>query len=284
MNPQEHHNATASIGEIISAANQLSGDQIERIVSYQKSQGVRFGEAAVALGLAKREDVLWALSQQFDYPYANGSIGPELQCALQPFSQQAEAIRSLRSQLIGGALTLGASKRPLAILSPCQGDGKTYIAANLAISLSQMGAKVALVDADMRTPRQHQVFQMTDVRTGLSSVLASRGEITMVRPIDSLPTLYLMPVGITPPNPLELIQRPAFGELLSALLVKFDHVIVDTPAADHGSDARSIAQACQNVLLVGRKDHTRTKQMNRFIDSIKGTVGHIAGMVMNEHA
>jgi protein-tyrosine kinase len=275
--------STLSIGEIIRSANQLSSDQVERILDYQKQNNLKFGEAAVALGFVQRADVLWALSQQFEYPYANSTIGPELQAALQPFSPQAEAIRSLRSQLLGSALGTPKSTAPLAIVSPCAGDGKSYICANLAVSLAQMGSKVVIVDADMRTPRQHKIFNAAENATGLSSVLANRGSISLSRPIESIPNLYLLPVGITPPNPLELIQRQSFIELLNALVDKFDHVLVDTPAAQHGADARAIAQICRHVLLVGRRNHTSSRAMDKFAKDIKDSVHHVS-MVMNDHA
>jgi len=279
--------SSQSIGEIISEAHQLSSDQVEKILAYQKQHNVKFGEAAVALGLVQRDDVLWALSQQFDYPYANSAtsaISAELQAAAQPFSAQAEAIRSLRSQLLTTAFGPAQAKRPLAVISPCVGDGKSYLCANLAVSLAQMGSKVVLVDADMRAPRQNLIFNTPSTATGLSSVLASRGAVTLTHPIEAIPSLYLLPVGVTPPNPLELIQRPTFRELLTALSEKFDHVLVDTPAGEHGADAKAIAQICQNALLVGRKNHSRSRAMDKFVKDIKDSVEHIAGLVMNEHA
>jgi protein-tyrosine kinase len=83
-----------SIGEIIGRANNLSPEQIEQIVQYQRDHSVRFGEAAVALGLANTDEVMWALAQQFHYPYSNdseSSFNSELVVAKSPFSQQAES-------------------------------------------------------------------------------------------------------------------------------------------------------------------------------------------------
>lgn len=92
-----------SIGHIIAEANQLKPDDVERILAHQRATGLRFGEAAVALGLVRDEDVVWALSQQFHFPYAAGSearSSEELVLAHKPFSAQAEAFRVLRSQLM----------------------------------------------------------------------------------------------------------------------------------------------------------------------------------------
>ncbi len=92
-----------SIGEIIKQANNLAPDQIESILKYQRDNGVRFGEAAVALGMASSDDVLWALAQQFHYPYpqdATQGFHPDLVVANKPFTDQAEAFRTMRSHLI----------------------------------------------------------------------------------------------------------------------------------------------------------------------------------------
>ena len=142
-----------SIGTIISETRNLSPDQIEQILTYQRDKGVRFGEAAVALGLANIDDVVYALSQQFHYPYASEEqrkLSPELVSLNQPFSHQAEAIRAIRSQLMMRVFIEGETpRRALAIVSPDAGDGKTFLAANLAVALAQLGGRTLLVDADL---------------------------------------------------------------------------------------------------------------------------------------
>src|SRR5690606_31496730 len=111
-------------------------------------------------------------------------------------------------------------RRALAIVSPNSGDGKTFFSANLAIALSQLGGRTLLVDADMRGPRQHEVFGVEGT-AGLSGLLSGRAEANVIIQAPDLPSLFLLPVGITPPNPLELVERPAFGLLLRELLNKF---------------------------------------------------------------
>jgi protein-tyrosine kinase len=276
-------NNTQSIGDLIRVANQLSSDQVEKILAYQKQHGTRFGESAIALGLAKHEDVVWALSRQFDYPYINENLSPELHSALQPFGRQAEAIRNLRSQLVSASQGAPTTKKPLAVVSPCVGDGKSYICANLAVSLAQLGCRVALVDADMRTPRQHKIFDVNASTSGLSDVLASRCDVNLTVPLAGIPNLFLLPVGTLPPNPSELIQRPAFSDLLGLMLSRFDYVILDTPAAEYGADARVIAQICQSALVVGRPNHTRTRLMDNFVRELQScSAVELLGMVMNE--
>ena len=152
-----------SIGQIISEANNLSPEQIEQILVYQRESGVRFGEAAVALGLANTDDVLWALAQQFHYPYASdgkNSLNPELVVGATPFSEQAEAFRTIRSHLIMSVYSQEGPRPAIAVVSPDSGDGKTFFAANLAVAFSQLPGRTLLIDADMRTPRIHELFNL----------------------------------------------------------------------------------------------------------------------------
>lgn len=274
-----------SIGDIIAEANKLTPEQVERILAHQKTHGLRFGEAAVSLGLAKGEDVLWALSQQFHYPYAAGG-GPapsdELVLAAKPFSDQAEAFRVLRSQINMKLYGADAPRRALAVISANNGDGKTFFAANLAIAFSQLGGRTLLVDADMRSPRQHEVFGL-DNSSGLSGILSGRSETNVIRPVRDLPSLFVMPVGTLPPNPTELVERPAFALLMRELVAKFDHVIVDTPAAVHGADYAVIAARCGAALALARKGETRVAALQELIGALGNTPTELAGVVMNEH-
>lgn len=277
--------AEKSIGDIIRDANNLSPEQVEEVLAYQREHGVKFGEAAVALGLVKREDVLWALSQQFHYPYspstAEQKISEELVAASHPFSESAEAFRDLRSQLISSVFAAEGKKKAAAIISAATGDGKSYLAANLAVAFSQLGGRTLLVDADMRSPRLHELFNIKS-KVGLSGILSGRSASNVIRPVPDLPSLFLLPVGVTPPNPLELVQRPAFGLFMKELLNKFDYVIVDTPAASAGSDARVIAAACGAAVVVARRDTSRTDDMKKLIASVKKSSVTIVGVAVNE--
>ena len=116
-----------SIGDLLRESRKLSDAQVEQILLYQREHGIRFGEAAVALNLVSNDDVVWALAQQFHYPYVPGerTSNPELIVAANPFSDEAEAFRELRSQLMMGAMTGEEPRRALAVLSPNIGDGKT---------------------------------------------------------------------------------------------------------------------------------------------------------------
>ncbi len=274
-----------SIGSIIAETRNLSADQVERILAHQKERGLRFGEAAVALGFASNDDVMHALSQQFHYPYAADSqrkANPELVSLNQPFGVQAESFRAIRSQIMMRLYNEGQERRALAIVSPDAGDGKSFFAANLAVTLAQLGGRTLLIDADMRGPRQHEVFGIGNAG-GLSGVLSGRAETQVIQQIDGVPSLFVLPVGITPPNPLELVERPAFGLLIRELLGKFAHVIVDTPAAAYGSDSEVIAARCGAALVVARQHKSRVASLQELVMNLSESPARLAGVIFNEY-
>ena len=274
-----------SIGDIIRQTKNLTAEQVEQVLAYQREHGLRFGEAAIAMGLASDDDVLFALSQQFHYPYAPEDrrlLNPELVTAAKPFSIQSEAFRAIRSQVTMRVFNGEEPRRALAVVSPNSGDGKTFFCANLAVVLSQLGGRTLLVDADMRGPRQHEVFGIPGT-AGLSGLLSGRAEANVIVQVPDLPSLFLLPVGITPPNPLELIERPAFGLLLRELLTKFDHVIIDSPAAEFGSDAAVIASKAGAALVIARRGKSRMGALEDLVAGLGETPTKIAGVIMNEY-
>lgn len=277
--PKDRH-----IGDLIRDARNLSAAEVEKVLACQRQHGVRFGEAAVTLGLASPEDVLNALAQQFHYPLATAErrvASPELVTLSQPFSVQAEAVRAVRSQLTMRWNKPEAPRKALAVISPSTGDGKTYFAANLAVSLAQLGGRTLLVDADLRGPRQHEVFKVGNA-AGLSSLLSGRAETQVIQPVDGVPGLFVLPCGPIPPNPLELIERPAFGLLVRELTSKFDHVIIDTAAASLGADACVVAARCGASLVLTRKDENRVIQVQELVAALTGSPVDLVGAVVNE--
>jgi chain length determinant protein tyrosine kinase EpsG len=280
--PEEHER---SIGAIISDTRNLSAEQVERILKLQREKGMRFGEAAIALGFANADDVLFALAQQFHYPYAtqeSRKLSPELVALNEPFSPQAEAFRGFRSQMMQRVYGDPQGRPALAVVSPDIGDGKTYFAANLAVTLAQLGGRTLLVDADLRSPRQHDVFRVANA-VGLSGILSGRTESQVVQQVPGVPSLFVLPVGITPPNPVELVERPAFGLLMRELTGKFDHVIVDTPAASHGADGQVIAARCGAAVVLARKNVSRHTAVQELALAVAESTARVAGVVVNDH-
>jgi protein-tyrosine kinase len=276
-----------TIGEIISQANSLTAEQIEKVLAYQREHGVRFGEAAVALGLASSDDVLWALAQQFHYPYSQDSakgLHPDLVVANQPFSEQAEGFRTIRSHLIMKLFSdPDQPKQAISVISPDTGDGKSYFAANVAAAFSQLSGKTLLIDADMRNPRQHEIFGLSDKGAGLSTILSGRAASNVIHHVRELPSLYVLPVGVVPPNPLELVERPAFGLLIRELLAKFDRIIVDTPAASLGADYAVIAAKCGAAVMMARRDKSNLHVMQNLSSTARIGQVNMVGVILNDH-
>lgn len=277
--------ANKPIGQIIAEHRHLDAEQIERVLAHQREHDVRFGEAAVALGLVSADDVLFALAQQFNYPYApedRRKLSPELVALNEPFSRQAEAFRAVRSQVMMRVWgETEKTRRALAVISPESGDGKTFFAANLAVVLAQLGGRTLLIDGDMRGPRQHEVFGLPG-QAGLSGILSGRPEKHVLQRVPGVPSLYVLPVGVTPPNPLELIERPAFAQLLRELCGRFDHVIVDTPAHQYGADGPVIASRCGAALIVARKHSSRIHKLQHLVAVFGGGATQMAGVIVNE--
>lgn len=273
------------IGELLRIANNLTDQQIDEILRYQQSNGLRFGEAAVALDLATHDEVLWAVSQQYHYPYSPypQGVSPELVVAANPFSPESELFRELRSTLMLGVMASNQTRRAVAFVSPAVGDGKTFITANLAVAFSQLGARTLVIDANLRAPRMHRIFGASPKGGGLSGILSGRSRGNVITPADDLPSLYFLPAGSRPPNPLELLQRPAFSLLMRDVLSKFDYVFVDTPAGSQGADARVIANACGAAVAVARQGSSRLESMQGLVNSLtKARIG-LAGVVLNKH-
>jgi protein-tyrosine kinase len=275
-----------SIGDIIRKANNLSPEQIESILQYPREHSVRFGEAAVALGLANADDVMWALAQQFHYPYSSEqdrSYSKELVVANSPFSAQAEAFRTTRSHVIMKMYSGDAPRKALAALSAESGDGKSYFISNLAVAFSQLSGRTLLIDANMRNPRQHEIFNLPSGTAGLTSILTGRAVSNVIQSVKSLPSLFILPVGTVPPNPLELVERPAFGLLIRELLTKFDHVLVDTPSASQGMDGAVIAAKCGAAVLLARQDVTRIDSLQSLVGALRISDTRIVGSILNNY-
>lgn len=274
-----------SIGDLIRDARNLSAEEVERVLQHQREKGLRFGEAAVALGLASPEDVLSALAQQFHYPLGNEArrlASPELVTLNAAFAPMAEAVRAVRSQLnMRWNRPDAGTRRALAVVSACRGDGRTFFTANLAVALAQLGGRTLLVDACLRHPRQHEVFDIENTR-GLSSVLSGRMESEPLRAVAGVPGLFVLPAGAVPPNPLELLERPAFGLLMRELSNQFDHVLVDTSAATEGADALMTAARCGGALLLGRRNVGRLDALMDLVHSLPGAQVELFGAVYNE--
>ena len=276
-------NASRSIGALLMDAGRITPEGAERILKLQKEKNLRFGEAAIQLGLLSEDDIQHALSQQFEYPYlmsGDTSISPEVVAAFKPFSAVVERLRALRSQLMLRCLEPETGGRSLAIVSPENGDGRSHIAANLAVVFSQLGERTLLIDADLRRPRQHELFCLGN-KSGLSAVLAGRAEPeTVICRIPNLLGLSVLPAGAIPPNPQELLNRPAFSRLLQYGRQHYDVVLIDTPAG-HTSDAQTIAMRAGSALVLARQNQSSLASITALSRSLQQSGTTVVGSVLN---
>lgn len=177
-------------------------------------------------------------------------------------SPVAEGFRSaLISILFTGDQSPKAKPRTLVLTSPNPGEGKSTIASNLAISIAEIGRKVLLIDADMRRPRQHEVFSV-DNKTGLSSLLKNRtplnGDFTLGGAIreTSVPNLWILPSGPGTTSATNLLYSSHMADLVQHLERNFDAILIDTPPMLQIPDARVVARLADSVIMVVRSAQT----------------------------
>lgn len=275
--------AGRGIGQILVESGRLSADDAERILEFQRDSRARFGEAGRALGLITEDDLRFALSVQFDYPYLgrDSGLSRELVAAYQPSSHQVEELRALRSQLMLRWFSTSPDHKGLAVVSADRGEGRTYLAANLAIVFSQLGERTLLIDADLRTPRQHQLFDLGK-QAGLSDLLAGRAGLEAIVPIPALRDLAVLPAGALPPNPQELLGRPQYLRLLQSLDEDYDVIIMDTPAASHCADAHTVAVRAGAALLVARQGVSSLPKLAQLTHGLREFGVGVVGSVLNE--
>lgn len=272
------------IGAILVSAGKLTVAQVEQVLRSQKDVGLLFGDAAIRLGFVRPQDVEQALARQFEYPYlipGQNKISRDVVAAYNPFSPEVDLLRAARSQLLTRWFGDQVERKALAVISHARGDGRSYVAANLAVVFSQLGQRTLLIDADMRNPRQHLLFGIGN-GVGLSSVLSGRAGAEAISRIPDLIDLSVLTAGPTPPNPGDLVARAHFSTHIEQAIKSYDAVIVDTPAASLGNDAHSIGHRARAALLVVRKDRTRFDVVQRMTTHFASAGVHVLGALLNE--
>jgi chain length determinant protein tyrosine kinase EpsG len=272
--------ADSNIGKLLQDAGKLKPQDMERVLKLRQEQNLRFGEAALKLGLVTEADIQQALSHQFEYPYipaSEASLSPELTAATDPYSKEAEALRSVRSELLMRWFHDG--RKTLAIGSTRADEGASYLAANLAVLFAQMGRKVLLVDANMRAPRQQGIFNL-DNSMGLSDILAERVPSVQVHTIKPFQTLTVLPAGSPPPNPAELLARPTFGALLSGLETSYDIILLDTAPSQLSSDFQLVAARAGGMVIAARRNVSRLATLAELKEKITFSGAQVVGAVV----
>ena len=277
----------ASIGDILVASGRLRPEDADRIAAQQRKNAIPFGDAAIALKLLGKEDVDFALAKQFNYAWLqeqDHTLSHSLIAAYQPFSRVGENMRALRSQIMLRWFSVNPLHKVLAIVSAEPGEGRSFIAANLAVVFSQQGERTLLIDADLRSPASHAQRTLFKLKSslGLSSILAGRAGLEIAQSVPGLPGLSVLPAGAIPPNPQELLGRLAFVQLLGAASQEFDVVLLDTPSGSDYADADIIAARAGAALLVARKDKSNTPRLKRLAQRLQECDVTLLGSVLND--
>jgi capsular exopolysaccharide synthesis family protein len=193
----------------------------------------------------------------------------------------AEAFRALRTHIMAQHLEKG--RRALAICAPTAGVGCTIVAANLAVSLSQIGVKTLLVDANLRHPGLDTLFIPSSPVEGLEQCLSTRGgNFGDYIESEVLPDLSIMFAGSVPDNPQELLATGRFEELMNFCLRDFQMTILDTPPANTCSDARRVSTVAGYSLIVSRRNKTLVNDVKTLIGQLESERARVVGSVMTE--
>jgi capsular exopolysaccharide synthesis family protein len=196
----------------------------------------------------------------------------------EPFSPASEAFRMLSTNVRHAGV--GDSVRTLLVTGVGSAGGKTATAANLAVALAQAGLTVILVDADLRRPRQHRLFDL-DGQSGLTRSLVEGAMDGRLQP-SRVKRLSILPAGERIPNPPQLLGSQQLRDLLDGLVGRADVVIVDSPPVLPVTDAVILAQAVDGVLLVVDAGETAQDVVRRAAESLQQVGAHLVGVVLNK--
>lgn len=275
----------APMRDVLLRLGYLTEEQTQRVIVYQAEKQLDFDQAARELGFITAEDLdrardllISSLALQGD---SRRQVSNELVVINDPISLRAEAIRLLRTQIIAQHVRVG--RRGIAVVSPVEGVGCTYIAANLAAALSQVGVKTLIVDCNMRSPRVDQVFGLDPNSPGLSSFLS----VQVARPervvhANVLPNLSVITAGPPVLLPQELLSSNRFRDGVNTLLREFDLVVFDTPPANSSADALTVGGVVGYAMLVARRDQSYFRDVSTLVSQLQSTRCTIIGSVLNE--
>jgi exopolysaccharide transport family protein len=197
---------------------------------------------------------------------------------LEPKSNIAEAYRTLRTSIL--LSSVAHPPRSILVTSSVPQDGKTMTCLNVAIVLAQQGKRILLVDADMRHPCVHTAFELKG-QVGLSNVLTGGAKISDAIHTTVQPNLFIMPAGLVPPHPSELLSSSLMHDLLMKWREEYDHVIVDSPPVISVTDAVILSVQTDAVLLIIRSGQTTAAHVRRTRNLLQSVKANVLGVVVN---
>ncbi|KZL48952.1 chain-length determining protein [Nodularia spumigena CENA596] len=201
----------------------------------------------------------------------------ELPLLNNPYSSVNTAFEMLQINL---GFTISDKELKVIVVSSClPGEGKSFVAANLAVATAQMGRRVLLIDADMRRPRQQELWQVRNLM-GLSNILAGQTDLTQISQ-EALVNLDLLTAGTIPPNPAALLDSQRMHELVQQASQDYDCVIIDTPPLTFIADASIIGKMADGILLVARPGILNSDAIRTTKALLENSRLSVLGMVLN---
>jgi tyrosine-protein kinase Etk/Wzc len=191
----------------------------------------------------------------------------------------SESFRSLRSRL--NFISKDAKSKSFLITSSISGEGKTFVAINLAVAYSLVGKKTLLVGYDLRNPSIGQRFDIHG-KSGLTNFLIGKSNVSEIIHESGIKNLWVIPSGEVPPNPSELADSERNSELFSELKTKFDYIIIDSPPIGLVSDALSLVKFSDNVFLLARSKKTNKKNLKEVIENLSANGLTNMSIIMND--
>ncbi|MDA2530939.1 tyrosine protein kinase [Bacillus cereus] len=197
----------------------------------------------------------------------------------QPKSPISEQYRNIRTNIEFAAVD--TNLHSLMITSANPSEGKTTTTANMAVVFAQQGKKVLLIDADMRKPAMHQMFQVDNI-FGLTNVLTHSERLEKCVQKTSVDNLHFLACGPIPPNPAELLGSKSMQELLAQAYSMYDLVIFDMPPILAVTDAQIMANQCDASILVVRSESTEKETAVKAKGLLESAKGKLLGVVLND--
>lgn len=197
----------------------------------------------------------------------------------EPKSSIAEQYRNIRTNIQFTAVD--SDIRSIVVTSSNAGEGKTTTIGNLAVVFGQQGKRVLVIDADLRKPQLHEMFQV-QTQVGLSKVLSGQATLEQGIKKTNIESISVLTSGPIPPNPAELLTFRAMDELLEQAYKMFDIVLIDTPPVLLVADAQIVANKCDGTILVARSEVTEKAKLIKAKQLLDNTSSKILGVILND--
>ncbi|MBK6853956.1 MAG: CpsD/CapB family tyrosine-protein kinase [Burkholderiales bacterium] len=232
----------------------------------------------VAPGVARRDELVKYREERNRHVGRAQDVEGRLTTGVDPVDPRRETLRALRTELLLRRESAELAD-VIAILSPCAGEGRSLLAAELAITFAQTGHTTLLVDADLRRPQQHVQFGLM-AGNGLTQAISNEEEPQLCT-VKGLPRMSLLPAGLLPSDPLELLSSRRFADLIESWRDSFEFVLIDTAPVGAYSDGIAVANLTGRVLALSRAQHTPAREMQNMLQRLSAARSQILGAVVN---